>query len=108
MAKVGSYSFVVITLLLVCTFLFQDPGKTPDSLEQLSQILEPLQKIHVLVKRMRDVIVLTLRQLSGILSRGCYTSNSTPSFPVCEFIFSITILVSILFCRKFYTCLLIY
>lgn len=72
-------------MLLVCTFLFQDPGKAPDSLEQLSEILEPLQKIHVLVKRMRDVIVLTLRQLSGILSRGCYISSSTPSFPVCEF-----------------------
>lgn len=85
MAKVGSYSFAGIIWLLVCTFLFQDPGKAPDSLEQLSEILEPLQKIHILVKRMRDVIVLTLRQLSGILSRGCYISSSTPSFPVCEF-----------------------
>ncbi|XP_066158382.1 WASH complex subunit 4 isoform X3 [Euwallacea fornicatus] len=66
----------------------EEVGGVRDSLESLSKIIEPLQRTLTLVKRIRDVIVLTLKQLSAILQKGYYVSNSSSSFPEILYLFA--------------------
>lgn len=51
-----------------------------ENLETISNIIEPLLKIQNFVNRSNQVINLVLKQLSSILKKGFYISNTAPSF----------------------------
>ncbi|XP_019764988.1 WASH complex subunit 4 isoform X2 [Dendroctonus ponderosae] len=93
----GTLSRIVSTLGAICqelqllkqeaqglysSFLFyaEENGNVYNIFESICQLIDPLQRTHSLIKRARYVIGLTLRQLSSILLKGYYVSNSIPSF----------------------------
>ncbi|KAF7268514.1 hypothetical protein GWI33_018392 [Rhynchophorus ferrugineus] len=55
-------------------------NKNEENLKSIYNIIEPLQKIQIFVNRNSDIIILILKQLSSILNKGFYISNTTPSF----------------------------
>lgn len=57
-------------------------GNIYNTFEAICQLIDPLQRTQSLIKRAKYVVGLTLRQLSSILHKGYYVSNSTPSFSV--------------------------
>ncbi|XP_022901254.1 WASH complex subunit 4 [Onthophagus taurus] len=56
----------------------EEQGK---AINKFSKLLETLQKVSFFINRAHQVIVLVLRQLSGILGKGFYTGSATCSFP---------------------------
>ncbi|XP_060537430.1 WASH complex subunit 4 [Cylas formicarius] len=67
---------------LCVDFLFygEDIGKSLQNLESVSKLVEPLQKLHAFVIRARQVLSLTLKQLTAILTKEYYVSGNNPSF----------------------------
>ncbi|XP_050314491.1 WASH complex subunit 4 isoform X2 [Anthonomus grandis grandis] len=61
-------------------FYGEDCTSSPGNKDCISEIIEPLQKILVLIRRAEIVINLTLRQLGGILHKEYYISNSSSRF----------------------------
>ncbi|KAL1493027.1 hypothetical protein ABEB36_011169 [Hypothenemus hampei] len=67
-------------LYTVFLYFWEDVPINSSGLKSISQIIEPLQRTQNFIKRSRYVIVITLKQLSCILEKGFYVSNSTSSF----------------------------
>lgn len=61
--------------------LYEDSIDKSSQHKSISKILEPLQCIHLFVKRVHSVVVLSLKQICCLLGKNIYSSGNHSAFP---------------------------